>query len=590
MFRMRFFICRAAAALLSLPAIFSCERSFDVAIVGAGAGGCAAALQAARSGASVLLLEEGPWVGGMLTSAGVSAIDGNYRLRGGIFGEFCDSLAARYGGYEALRTGWVSNILFEPQVGEAVLGNMLAGEKNICLLRNTPLLSARRERRFFRKDGNWRLDCGAGKYRVRILVDCTELGDVAAALGLPYDLGMDSSRDMGEDVAPEEANDIIQDLTYVITARFYDRDMTISRPEGYDASLYEGCNPGGTDAMLSYGLLPGGDVMLNWPINGNDAYMNLVEAGKEERDSLLEEAKRISLGYLYYIQTELGHPELGIAEGVYPSADGLPLIPYHRESRRIHGRARFTVNDVFDPYRNNLYRTSVAVGDYPVDHHHRRYPCPDSLPDLHFYPVPSFSVPAGVLVPGENPLQGDEDYSTLLVAEKSVSVSNIVNGATRLQPVVMGLGQAAGAMAALSAAAGREATVRELQDELLEASCYLMPYQELTPYDEGFASVQRVGLTGILRGRGESIGWQNRTLFRPDDPLLLRDLYLEEYYGREYVDSDRVVTLFELCRLLGVESPEALDRPLTRIDAAILIDTLADPFHSRNIDWTGSLQ
>lgn len=584
MFRMRFFICRAAVALLSLPAIFSCERSFDVAIVGAGAGGCAAALQAARSGASVLLLEEGPWVGGMLTSAGVSAIDGNYRLRGGIFGEFCDSLAARYGGYEALRTGWVSNILFEPQVGEAVLGNMLAGEKNICLYRNISLDS------LTRKDAVWHLRCGGRRFRAAMLVDCTELGDVAARLGIPYDLGMDSSRDMGEDVAPEEANDIIQDLTYVITARFYDRDMTISRPEGYDASLYEGCNPGGTDAMLSYGLLPGGDVMLNWPINGNDAYMNLVEAGKEERDSLLEEAKRISLGYLYYIQTELGHPELGIAEGVYPSADGLPLIPYHRESRRIHGRARFTVNDVFDPYRNNLYRTSVAVGDYPVDHHHRRYPCPDSLPDLHFYPVPSFSVPAGVLVPGENPLQGDEDYSPLLVAEKSVSVSNIVNGATRLQPVVMGLGQAAGAMAALSAAAGREATVRELQEELLDASCYLMPYQELTPYDEGFASVQRVGLTGILRGRGESIGWQNRTLFRPDDPLLLRDLYLEEYYGREYVDSDRVVTLFELCRLLGVESPEALDHPLTRIDAAIIIDTLADPFHSRNIDWTGSLQ
>ena len=583
MFRMRFFICRAAVALLSLPAIFSCERSFDVAIVGAGAGGCAAALQAARSGASVLLLEEGPWVGGMLTSAGVSAIDGNYRLRGGIFGEFCDSLAARYGGYEALRTGWVSNILFEPQVGEAVLGNMLAGEKNICLYRNISLDS------LTRKDAVWHLRCGGRRFRAAMLVDCTELGDVAARLGIPYDLGMDSSRDMGEDVAPEEANDIIQDLTYVITARFYDRDMTISRPEGYDASLYEGCNPGGTDAMLSYGLLPGGDVMLNWPINGNDAYMNLVEAGKEERDSLLEEAKRISLGYLYYIQTELGHPELGIAEGVYPSADGLPLIPYHRESRRIHGRTRFTVNDVFDPYRNNLYRTSVAVGDYPVDHHHRRYPCPDSLPDLHFYPVPSFSVPAGVLVPGENPLQGDEDYSPLLVAEKSVSVSNIVNGATRLQPVVMGLGQAAGTMAALSAAAGREVTVRELQEELLDASCYLMPYQELEPGDKGFASVQRVGLTGILRGRGESIGWQNRTLFRPDDPLLLRDLYLEEYYGREYVDSDRVVTLFELCRLLGVESPEALDRPLTRIDAAILIDTLADPFHSRNIDWTGKL-
>ena len=275
MFLLRYPVCRAAAVLLSLPAIFSCERSFDVAIVGAGAGGCAAALQAARSGASVLLLEEGPWVGGMLTSAGVSAIDGNYRLRGGIFGEFCDSLAARYGGYEALRTGWVSNILFEPQVGEAVLGNMLASEENICLYRNISLDS------LTRKDAVWHLRCGGRRFRAAMLVDCTELGDVAARLGIPYDLGMDSSSDMGEDVAPEEANDIIQDLTYVITARFYDRDMTISRPEGYDVSLYEGCNPGGTDAMLSYALLPGGDVMLNWPINGNDAYMNLVEADRK---------------------------------------------------------------------------------------------------------------------------------------------------------------------------------------------------------------------------------------------------------------------------------------------------------------------
>ncbi|MGN1211899.1 MAG: FAD-dependent oxidoreductase, partial [Candidatus Cryptobacteroides sp.] len=84
----------------SLILIFSCVRTADVMVVGGGASGVCAAVQSARMGTSVVLVEETPWLGGMLTSAGVSCIDGNYNLRGGLFGEFADSLAARYGGYE----------------------------------------------------------------------------------------------------------------------------------------------------------------------------------------------------------------------------------------------------------------------------------------------------------------------------------------------------------------------------------------------------------------------------------------------------------------------------------------------------------
>lgn len=40
--------------------------------------------------------------------------------------------------------------------------------------------------------------------------------------------------------------------------------------------------------------------------------------------------------------------------------------------------------------------------------------------------------------------------SNFIVAEKNISVTNIANGATRLQPVVLGIGQAAGVLAALS--------------------------------------------------------------------------------------------------------------------------------------------
>lgn len=57
-------------------------------VVGGGASGVAAGIQSARLGVNTLIIEETPWLGGMLTSAGVSAVDGNYRLPAGIWGNF----------------------------------------------------------------------------------------------------------------------------------------------------------------------------------------------------------------------------------------------------------------------------------------------------------------------------------------------------------------------------------------------------------------------------------------------------------------------------------------------------------------------
>jgi NADPH-dependent 2,4-dienoyl-CoA reductase/sulfur reductase-like enzyme len=79
-------------------------QKVDVLVVGGGASGTAAGIQAARMGARTLIVEETAWLGGMLTSAGVSAVDGNYKLPSGIFGEFKDSLVAHYGSADALKT------------------------------------------------------------------------------------------------------------------------------------------------------------------------------------------------------------------------------------------------------------------------------------------------------------------------------------------------------------------------------------------------------------------------------------------------------------------------------------------------------
>lgn len=176
----------------------------------------------------------------------------------------------------------------------------------------------------------------------------------------------------------------------------------------------------------------------------------------------------------------------------------------------------------------SLYRTGIAVGDYPVDHHHTRYPNWQDLPDLHFYPVPSYSLPLGTLIP-----LGVEN---LIVAEKSISVSNLVNGTTRLQPVVLQIGQAAGALAALAVKEKvkvSEVQVRDVQKEILNAKGYIMPYLDLTVSDRHFKAIQRIGATGILRGEGKNVGWSNQTWFNADSLVLTDELTIgiQEFCG-----------------------------------------------------------
>lgn len=497
---------------LLLPVLWACTKSYDVVVIGGGTGGTAAAVEAARDGASVLVAEPSPWLGGMLTSAGVSAIDGNYRLRGGIFGEFCDSLAARYGGYEALKSGWVSNILFNPAVGAEVLWNIAEGA-GVQTRMQTGFRSARKVWK------GWKISLSDGRtVLARILIDGTELGDVARAVG----------------AAALPAEGPVQDLTYVLTVKEYDHDVLIPEPEEYDIEHYRSCclnpladNRDGVNAkdqtlwspemMLSYGRLPDGEMMINWPVDGNDIYIDYLSLSEADRDAAMQKARNRSLGFLYFLQHELGYTRLGIADDVYPSPDGLPFYPYYREARRIAGRDTMTLEAAARPYDFDLYTRAVAVGDYPVDHHHIQHPDWRSLGHTTSGRIPSFSVPLGVVIP-----VATEDF---LVADKAVSVSYVMNGSTRLQPVILGLGQAAGALAALAVRTGKhpsEVPVRDVQNVLLDRGCYLLPFLDLKPSDEGFRQLQEDGINGIVRGQGRSVGWSNETWVRlpefPDVP------------------------------------------------------------------------
>jgi hypothetical protein len=96
-------------------------------------------------------------------------------------------------------------------------------------------------------------------------------------------------------------------------------------------------------------------------------------------------------------------------------------------------------------------------------------------------------------------------------------------------------GQAAGVLAAKSIKDKkriRDIPVREVQEELLKLKCYLMPFVDVKPDDPHWEAIQRVGVTGILKGVGKPEGWANKMFFYPDSLIKASVFYdgLCEYF------------------------------------------------------------
>src|SRR5262245_351062 len=109
------------------------ERIVDVAVFGGTAGGVIAAVAAAREGKSVLLLEPGKHVGGMV-SGGLGATDvGNPGAIGGYSREFFDNVrryyAKRDGEKSQAYKDCADGYRFEPSVASAVFAAMLKEAK-----------------------------------------------------------------------------------------------------------------------------------------------------------------------------------------------------------------------------------------------------------------------------------------------------------------------------------------------------------------------------------------------------------------------------------------------------------------------------
>lgn len=609
----RVFILAVFTSFLHIQMQGQQKLRIPVLVVGGGTSGTAAGIQSARMGVSTIIVEEGPWLGGMISAAGVSAIDGNHRLPSGLWKEFRDQIYAVYGGPKAVETGWVSNTLFEPHIADSIFKAMTRKEKNLQVLHGWQFQKTFKKgqsitgARFENKLGQT-LDIIA-----TVTIDATELGDVLASAQVPYSLGMEDGKIADEQVGIDASNDIVQDLTWVATLQDYGKgaDCTITKPAGYTPAEFDGACTDyyvnkslrapsvNAQKMLDYGKLPKGKYMLNWPNAGNDTYLNIIEMSPKDRTKALEAAKETTLRFLYFIQTELGFSHIGLAKDEFPTADRLAIMPYHRESRRVKGIVRLNIKQMAEPYAYGqpLYRTGISVGDYPIDHHHKKN---EKAPQhLEFYSIPSYSIPLGALIP--------EKADGLIVAEKSISVSNVVNGTTRLQPVVLLTGQAAGTLAALTAkekTKPRSVSVRAVQSALLNSRAYIMPFIDVSASDPHFISIQKIGATGILKGTGTPYKWANQTWFYPDSVLMLSALPLNiQANWPSTQKSDHPITIEEAISYVEAQTKKKMqaekwteiglsnyriDRPISRAEWAVWLDKTLDPFNKKPIDHQGN--
>jgi hypothetical protein len=472
----------------------------DILIVGGGLGGVAAALAACGRGRRVILAEETDWIGGQLTAQGVSAPDEHqyiesfggtrryYELRRRIR----DHYRARYilsPAAEAAAAlnpggGWVSRLCCEPAVARGVLEAMLQPHLDsgqLTLLRRYKAVRAEVDGDTIRAVVLRDLDGDRRFYvEARYFLDATEVGDLLPLTGTEYVSGAEAQLDTGEPHArPDEAApECVQSFTYPFAVEFRPGEShVIPKPEGYEenrdrqpytfAHVYHDERGTLTYRMFEHGegnvppfwtyrrLVSAGNfadprcphdvAMINWP--GNDFRSgSLIDRTPEAVLETLRQAKLLSLGFCYWLQTEAprddggkGYPELLLRPDVMGTAAGLSKHPYIRESRRILAQRvvqEQAIAATDQPGERAAFMLdSVGIGWYVIDIHPGEFE--EKIPPEKTLP---FQIPLAALLPIR--------VTNLLPACKNLGTTHITNGAYRLHPVEWNIGEAAGALAA----------------------------------------------------------------------------------------------------------------------------------------------
>lgn len=549
------FIMSCAACASIAFAATDTVKPVDVLVVGGGTGGVTAAMAAAQGGVSVALLEETPWVGGQFTSQGLPAPDENgwreqspsrsydmYRrlCRFWYFQGYTISDAARAYEFDFdPGHSWVTPVGHEPKVANWALAQLMkpaldAG--NLEVFTNTKVTTVSLERPGLVRtvtavttfpDGATQTTVYAPKY----VVEATLLGDFLEQAQVPFNVGLESFEQTGEPDAYRGAPDPqgVQGFTYCFMTEFCEgENHTIDKPALYDKFHHYYSLRGfpfrhktAEHAMPFWQYrrlvswrsfdderLKNDIAVMNW--SSNDYHLrDLISALPVEREEIHYEAKQLSLGFLYWMQTECprdpqdgngnGYPELKLRADMLGTTDGLAMEPYIRESRRIAGLDTMKQGDITSQttFRARLYDDAVAIGCYyTIDIHS----CVGDdkrnqklSPQINRDTQP-FQIPLGALIP--------KGGGNVLAGQKNLSVTHVANGSTRLHPVEWNIGEAAGTVAAQAVKfrttpeqiRADKTQLRRLQETLVRNGIPIFWYGDISQNHPAFQGAQRLAI------------------------------------------------------------------------------------------------
>jgi hypothetical protein len=508
-------LCSAVLAL-TVP-VRAAEVVRDVVVYGATAAGVTAAIGSARHGASVIIVEPGMHVGGMVSGGlGHCDIDGQEHLLGGVAIEFFNRLGKHYGQPVAWR--------FEPHVAENTFKLMLkeAGvETRFGQYCDAVQMTDTRIETLRTQDGD--------SYKAKVFIDATYEGDLFKAAGVSYVIGREGRERYGESLAgrgellpvnhqfkaavsPWQDGRLLPYITpqdklvpvgaadgkfqaYCFRLCLTDRPenrLPIAKPEGYDPSRYEllrrylvALGPKASERMrgpLGRGPIPNGkcDANSSGPVSSNlpGANQEYAEASPQRRAEIREEHRSWAHGLLYFLQNDPSVPEKmradfaswGLCKDEFQDTGGWPHQLYVREARRMLGEYVLTQRDLQDLRRKH---DVIGMAGYNIDIREvqwvsvRNFHFPDAADEVFVegylsQPVEPWDIPYRAMLPRY------EECSNLLVPV-CISASTVAYASFRMEPNYMLAGHSAGVAAALAAKAATSAhhvNITLLQDTL----------------------------------------------------------------------------------------------------------------------------
>lgn len=390
---------------------------YPLVVLGGGPAGVCAAIEAARDGARVLLIEGSGMLGGMATTALVGPFmtnydrEGNRPTVGGLYREILERLAAREGAIlpedtdsPSIHTSFIKRyhrhvtpfdsfmlqLVLDEMVAEAGVEVLLYTRFADCVCENgkiTAVILAALE--------------GLRSVSADLFVDATGNADVACAAGVPTWKG-------------EEESGVPQPGTLMF-------EVDGVSDEGYHAHAKR---PGGpTGAVKAYRTPTEGVYKIN--------HLRVFSADATDSASMTRahmEARRQVLDSYGVLRETPGFESARISQ--VASVLGV------RESRHIEGKYKITVSDVAE---GTKFEDRIAAYAFGMDVHPRNAEMKGNfkIESANVYYVPYRSMlPLGC--------------NNLLVAGKTVSCESQAAGGIRVMPCAMAIGQAAGAAAAIA--------------------------------------------------------------------------------------------------------------------------------------------